>query len=115
MTKKELENKVRLLEEKIIEHDITIGTKLTITQARMRDYITRTNYLGKIKDKKIKEDFKNGIKEKCGDAFDSITTKILNYEFVFEGKNILYLFSELLKSYEYKQFILDTYGNKECK
>ena len=112
MTKKELEIKIKGLEEMIRIQDYNVNTALTITQAKKRDYIVRTNYIGKIKDKKIKEDFKNEIKDRCGDNFDSISNKILNYEFFFENKNILYIFRDILQQYEYKQIVLDTYGGK---
>lgn len=86
---------------------------LTIDDAKKRDYIVRTNYIGRIKDKKIKDDFKKKIEEICEDKFESITNKILNYEFYFENKNILNKFSEILQKFEYKQIVLDTYGEKK--
>ena len=87
-------------------------THITIEQARERDYIVRTNYIGRIKDKKIKDDFKAEIEKECGDKFDSITTKLLNYQFFFNGKNILSDFRKTLQTYEYKQIVMDTYGTK---
>lgn len=113
MTKKEMERKIYDLEWKIklIEKTMT-SLYLTVDQARKRDYIVRNNYTGKLTDKKIKKDFKEEIEKVCGDNFDSITNKILNYRFVFEEKNILDKFSEILEKYEYKQIVLDTYGTK---
>jgi hypothetical protein len=114
MTKKELETMVRDLSKDILRlkwENETIRY-LKFEDAKKRDYIVRNKYLGKITHKQIREDFKNEIKEKCEDGFDSITNKLLNYEFYFENKNILELFSETLKKYEYKQLIMDTYGNK---
>ena len=113
MTKKELEEEIKLLHEEVLGLALSIeGKCLKTDTARKRDYIVRTNYIGRIKDKKIKDDFKNKIEDKCGDKFDSITNKILNYEFYFENKNILDLFSETLQKFEYKQIVLDTYGTK---
>ena len=114
MTKKELETMVRDLSKDIMrlkwENETT--RYLKFEDAKKRDYITRTKYLGKIKHKQIIDDFKKEIEDKCGDNFDSIATKLLNYEFHFENKNILELFSEILQKYEYKQLIMDTYGAK---
>ena len=112
MTKKELERKLESIENILIAQNSALNMVLTIPQAEKRDYIVRTNYIGRIKDKKIKDDFKKKIEDKCGDNFDSITNKLLNYEFYFENKNILDLFSETLQKFEYKQIVLDTYGTK---
>lgn len=116
MKKNTMERKIYDLEwkTKLIEKTMT-SLYLTVDEAKKRDYIVRTKYLGKITDKKIKEDFKIYIEGQCGDNFDSITNKILNYEFYFENKNILNLFSEALEKYEYKQLIMDTYGDKNEK
>lgn len=115
MTKKELEMKINNLNFALagLQNEVW-GMKetLTIDQAKKRDYITRTKYLGKITDKKIKEDFQIYIEGQCGDDFKSITNKILNYEFYFENKNILDLYSDALQKFEYKQIVLDTYGTK---
>lgn len=114
MTKKELEAEIKLLHEEILGLALSIeGKCLKTDSARKRDHIVRTNYIGRIKDKKIKEDFKAEIEKECGDKFESITNKILNYEFVLEHKNILNVFNEILKKYEYKQIVLDTYGDKK--
>ena len=115
MTKKEMERKINNLNFAVAGLQNEVWEKrdvLTITQAKKRDYIVRTNNLGKITHKQIKDDFKKEIEELCGDKFDSITNKLLNYEFYFENKNILELFSETLKKYEYKQLVIDTYGAK---
>ena len=113
MTKKELENRIEALEIRLNACSKYIVEILTITEAKKRDYIVRTNYIGRIKDKKIKEDFKTKIEKECGDKFDSITNNILNYRFHIEGKNILNKFSEILEKYDYKQIVLDTYGEKK--
>lgn len=113
MTKKEMEIKINNLNFALagLQNEVWTGV-LTIKQAKDRDYIVRNKYLGKITHKQIKDDFKKEIEKVCGDNFDSITTKLLNYEFYFENKNILNLFSETLQKYEYKQLIMDTYGTK---
>lgn len=114
MTKKELETMVSDLSKDILRlkwENETIRY-LKFEDAKKRDYIVRTKYLGKITHKQIKDDFKKEIENVCEDNFDSITNKILNYEFYFENKNILNLFSETLQKYEYKQLIMDTYGTK---
>ena len=113
MTKKELEAEIKLLHEEILGLALSIeGKCLKTDSARKRDYIVRNKYLGKITHKQIKDDFKKEIEKICGDNFDSITNKLLNYEFYFENKNILNLFSDTLQKYEYKQLIMDTYGTK---
>ena len=117
MKKKELEAMVRNLSKDILRlkwENETIRY-LKFEDAKKRDYIVRTKYLGKITHKQIKDDFKKEIEEVCGDNFDSITNKILNYEFSFENKDILILFSGTLQKYEYKQLIIDTYGEKKCE
>lgn len=116
MTKKEMEKEINELYWKVEElTNIIYNKPLSIANAKQRDYIVRTNYIGRIKDKKIKDDFKKKIEDKCGDNFDSITNKLLNYEFYFENKNILDLFSETLQKFEYKQIVLDTYGDKKSE
>ena len=113
MTKKAMKRKIYDLEWKIklIEKTMT-SLYLTVDEAKKRDYIVRTKYLGKLTHKQIKDDFKKEIEKVCGDNFDSITNKILNYEFYFENKNILDLYSNALQKFEYKQIVLDTYGTK---
>ena len=114
MTKKELEAEIKLLHEEILGLALSIEGKCLKTDgARKRDYIVRTNYIGRIKDKKIKDDFKNKIEKECGDKFESVTNNLLNYRFVIEGNNILNKFSEILEKYDYKQIVLDTYGDKK--
>lgn len=106
-----LDDRIRKLEKM---HEVIVDARdyLSIAQAKDRDYIVRTKYLGKITHKQIKDDFKIYIEGQCGDNFDSITNKILNYEFCFENKNILDLYSDALQKFEYKQLIMDTYGTK---
>lgn len=115
MTKKEMEIKLNNLNFAVagLQKEVwEMRDVLTIEQAKKRDYIARTKYIGRITDKKIKEDFKAKIEEECGDKFESVTNNLLNYRFVIEGKNILSKFSEILEKYEYKQIVLDTYGTK---
>lgn len=118
MTKKEMEIKLLELVTELEWVRLQLGIYksneyLDISQAKKRDYIVRNSYIGKIKDKKIKDDFKSDIEKKCGDKFDNIASKILNYEFNLDGNNILNIFSDELKRYEYKQIVLDTYGDKK--
>lgn len=127
MTKKQLEIllselKGEVKELKSIVNDLENSShlQLTIGDAKMRDYIVRNNYIGKIKDKNIIEDFKKEVEEKLKDNFDSIKNKILNYQFIIDdrenhvySKNILLEFFSILTDYEYKQIILDTYKKGE--
>ena len=114
MTKKELEAEIKLLHEEVLGLALSVeGKCLKIDTAKKRDYIVRTKYLGKLTHKQIKDDFKKEVEDKCGDNFDSITNKLLRYEFILSGINILDKFSEILQKYEYKQLIMDTYGEKK--
>lgn len=111
-----LESQVVALEEEIkaIHEYLSSRRLLTIDEAKKRDYIVRTNCIGKIKDTNIKRDFKEEIKKTIGDTFDSITTKILNYEF-FDKEKCIYILDAywlILKEYEKKQIVLDVYGGK---
>lgn len=67
-------------------------------QAFKRDYIVRTKGTGKMKDKKLIEDFKKEFPD---------YNDIQNYE--FEKLNDYY---ETLKLYEKKQIVIDVYGTK---
>ena len=87
---------------------------LSVEDAKRRDYIVRTNYYGKLTDANIKKDFKAKIEEDTKDKFDSIKTKILNYEF-FDKEIPMFIldyFYITLKEYEKKQIVLDVYGGK---
>lgn len=111
-----LENHIVALEKEIkVIHEYLSGRSLlTIDEAKKRDYIVRTNYIGKIKDNNIKRDFKEEVKKTIKDTFDSITTKILNYQF-FDDETCLYILDAywfILKEYEKKQIVMDTYGGK---
>lgn len=118
MTKKELETRLNNLEFVVKGLQILQSTcadsreYLSIEHAKQRDYIVRTKYLGKIILKQLKDDFKKEVEEKLGDKFDCITNKLLNYEFFYEKTNLLEGFSKILQKYEYKQLIIDTYGDK---
>ena len=112
-----LENEIELIKSELHGiHEYLAGRKLlTIEDAKKRDYIVRTNYIGKIKDNNIKRDFKEEVKKTIGDTFDSITTKIINYNF-FDNENCLYILDAywfILKEYEKKQIVMDTYGDKK--
>lgn len=123
MTKKELEKQLNEVERRLRKlekmHEVVAHTRdyLSIEQAKKRDYIVRTDYLGKITHKKLKEDFKKELETTICDIFSSISNKILNYEFYDEEQHIQILeeFYRILKDYEKKQLVIDTYGNKECK
>lgn len=111
-----LENEIEVLRKELhgIHEYLTNRKLLTIDEAKRRDYIVRTNYYGKLTDTNIKKDFKAKIEEDTKDKFDSIKTKILNYEFFDKEISMFILdnFYETLKEYEKKQIVLDTYGGK---
>jgi hypothetical protein len=129
MTKKQLEIllaelKGEVRELKVLVNGLECGmdTKLSLGDAKMRDYIVRNNYIGKLTDKNIIADFKKEIEKKFEDNFKSIETKILNYQFVIDDKekhvynrNILFEFYSVLVDYEYKQIVVDTYNKKGDK
>ena len=81
---------------------------LTIEDAKKRDYIVRTKYVGKIKDDKLLKDFKHEISDTIGDCFESICSEILNFRLVNLSK-----FKDILKNYEMKQIVIDTYATKK--
>ena len=111
-----LENEIELLRRELDGlHDYILEMKfLSRNDAMKRDYIVRTNYYGKLTDDNIKKDFKAKIEEDTKDKFDSIKTKILNYEFIVKGMPVFILdcFYKTLKEYEKKQIVLDTYAKK---
>lgn len=117
MTKKEIEKKLLILENMLREFGEKANRALSLDSQRKRDYIVRTKYIGKLTHKQLKEDFKQEIAEKLKDTFDSVSNKVLNYEF-FDISNCVFIlegFYEILKKYELKQIVIDTYGTKECK
>lgn len=81
---------------------------LTIDDAKARDYLVRTNYIGKIKDEKLLEDFKQEIEQQLDDNFDHCCTQILNYQLIN-----LHHFRSIVDLYEKKQIIIDTYRPKK--
>jgi hypothetical protein len=111
-----LENEIEVLRRELLGLQDYIFEKkfLSIEEAKRRDYIVRTNYYGKLTDTNIKKDFKAKIEQDTKDKFDSIKTKILNYEFFDRDIPMFILdnFYETLKEYEKKQIVLDTYGGK---
>ena len=83
---------------------------LTIDETKKRDYIIRTDYIGKIKDEGLLEDFKQEIEQQLHNSFDICCRDLLNYNLIE-----LYKFREILNLYEMKQIILDTYAKKAPK
>lgn len=77
---------------------------LTIDDAKKRDYIVRTKYIGKIKDDSLVKDFKKEIEMTLDDKFDSICQKLLNYQLIDLVK-----YRDILNNYEMKQIVLDVY------
>lgn len=98
---REQENEIDALAVKIRKIQTSM---LSINDAKNRDYIVRTKYVGKIKDENLIKDFKKEISDILEDKFDSICNHLLNYD--LSG---LYEFKETLRAYEMKQIILDTY------
>lgn len=111
---KRLEEKCKVLENLIqnILADMTDMRKkyLSMDEARKRDYIVRTNYIGKITDDELLKDFKKEIEKELEDTFESCCNSILNY-----GPYGLWTFRKILETYEMKQIILDTYKPKKSK
>ena len=99
MKKKELERQVNGL-KKALQHmyEYVHDCFPTKNQLFRRDYIVRTKGIGKMKDKKLIEDFKKEFPD---------YNDIQNYE--FEKLNDYY---EKLKLYEQKQIVIDVYGTK---
>ena len=100
-----LENELNELERslKILRRDT-----FYIDDAKARDYLVRTNYIGKIKDEKLLEDFKQEIEQQLGDNFDHCCIQILNYQLIN-----LHHFRNIVDLYEKKQIIIDTYRPKK--
>ena len=99
MKKKKLEARIRELELYLkATHEYMCCSYPTKNQLFRRDYIVRTKGIGKMKDKKLIEDFK----KKFPDYND-----IQNYE--FDKLNDYY---DELKLYEQKQIVIDVYGTK---
>lgn len=106
MKKKQLLVMINLLKEKVnrLEDDldkltVRYGKCLSRENAMKRDYIVRTNGIGKMKDKALIDDFK----KEFGDY-----NQILNYDL-----NNLNDYYDNLKLYEQKQVVIDVYGNKK--
>lgn len=106
MKKKQLLVMINLLKEKVnrLEDDldkltVRYGKCLSRENAMKRDYIVRTNGIGKMKDKALIADFKK--------EFDDYN-QILNYDL-----NNLNNYYDNLKLYEQKQVVIDVYGNKK--
>lgn len=99
MKKKELEKRIRNLELKLEATNKYICDSCpSTTELFKRDYIVRTKGIGKMKDKKLIEDFKKEFPD---------YNDIQNYE--FEKLNVYY---DELKLYEKKQIVIDVYGTK---
>ena len=103
MKKKELERQLNGLKE-ALQHMYEYAHDCFPTNNKlfMRDYIVRTKYIGKMKDKKLIEDFKKEFKD-----WDLECNKIQNYD--FSG---LINYYDKLKLYEKKQIVIDVYGTK---
>lgn len=99
---------------------------VSLDDARKRDYIVRTNYYGNIKDKNVKKDFVEEMQNVFDEDIKTLQDNILNYCFykneglgTLEEKlsgfevNILATYYRKLKEYEFKQIVLDTYGEKK--
>ena len=105
---KELESRIDTLEKQVeISKTILKKTPLSIEYAKLRDFFIRTNFIGKLTNKQLIEEFKNEI----GD-FEEFKTKIIDYELTN-----LHECHKIYKHYYYKQIILDFYKdkNKEAK
>lgn len=100
-----LENELNELDRslKILRRDT-----LTLEDAKARDYIVRTNYIGKVKDEALIEDFKQEIEQQLKDNFNACCNNILNYKLINVQR-----FRELLDKYEKNQIIIDTYRPKK--
>ena len=81
---------------------------VTLEDAKARDYIVRTNYIGKVKDEALIEDFKQEIEQQLKDNFNACCNNILNYKLINVQR-----FRELLDKYEKNQIIIDTYRPKK--
>lgn len=105
---KELESRIGVLETQVeISKTILKKTPLSIEYAKIRDFFIRTNFIGKLTNKQLIEEFKN----KIGD-FEDFKNKIINYELTN-----LHECYKIYKHYHHKQFIVDSYKdkNKEAK
>lgn len=111
---KQLEEKCKVLEN-LIQNMLTDMTDirkkyLSVDEARKRDYIVRTNYIGKLTDAELIKDFKKEIEKSLEDTFESCCNSILNF-----GPYGIWTFRKTLETYEMKQIILDTYSKKSKK
>lgn len=113
-----MSKKLKRLEEKCVRLENAIAmmieevrnTYLSKDYIEKRDYIVRTNYIGKITDEGLLRDFKKEIEKKYGDTFDSCCNKILNYTIYGVAT-----FRKTLDEYDKKQIVLDTYKPKKSK
>lgn len=102
MKRKEIELEIKKIKE-VLNDLLSLSSEmnldmLTIDEAKKRDYIVRTKGIGKMKDKKLIEDFKKEFKD---------YNDIENYKFDNLDK-----YYTLLKLYEQKQIVIDVYGTK---
>lgn len=107
----EIEKSVKFLTEycgKNISELKEKGELLSVQNAKIRDFFVRTNYTGRLTDKKIIQDFKDELDV----PFDEFKNYILNY-----NTEKLVAYHDIYKKYEAKQIILNTYidKNKEAK
>lgn len=100
---KDLETKISSLELQVeICKKLLKRTPLSIEYAKTRDFFIRTNFIGKLTNKQLIEEFKT----KIGD-FEEFKTKVINYELTN-----LHECYKIYKHYHHKQIVLDSYKEK---
>lgn len=84
------------------------GELLSVKDAKIRDFFVRTNYIGRLTEKKIIQDFKDDLDV----PFEEFKNYILNY-----NTEKLAEYYDIYKKHEANQFILNIYNdkNKETK
>lgn len=102
----EIEKSVKFLNEycgKAISDIKSKGEILTVKNAKIRDFFVRTNYVGRLTDKKVIQDFKDELDI----TFEEFKNYVLNY-----NTEKLIGYYDIYKKYEQKQMVLDTYKDK---
>lgn len=107
----EIEKSVKFLTDyyaRNVSEIVKKGELLSVKNAKIRDFFVRTNYVGKLTDKKVIQDFKDELDM----SFEDFKSYVLNY-----NTEKLVEYYDVYKKYEQKQIILDTYKdkNKEAK
>lgn len=95
---KEEKMKIQKLEEKIKNLE---QNRLTIENAKIRDFFMRTNFVGKLTNKDLIKEFK----ESLNITFNEFKNNITNYINVNDFK----IYFQKYKEYEQKQIIIDFY------